>query len=68
MGYPVKRPWNMMAKYNVTFLDILAIEPYAENWELNPTKLLVRKRTMVVAPELKLLGLNEEGIRNMTQD
>jgi hypothetical protein len=57
-----------MADNNASFLDILAIEPYAENWELSPTKLLVRKKTMVVAPELKLLGLNEEGIRNMTYD
>ena len=43
------------------------LEQYADTWELNKTKVMIREKTKVVNSEISLLGFDEEGLRKMSK-
>jgi hypothetical protein len=47
-GSWIKKAWGMMAANQATREDIIFLEQYAETWELNDTKVMVREKTRVV--------------------
>jgi hypothetical protein len=52
----IKKPWGEMLKNQATFEDVRYLEQYAESWELNDHKLMIREKTSEVKSEIKLLG------------
>lgn len=40
-----KKPWKKMEYYNAKLEDVKYLEQYAETWELNEHKLMIREKT-----------------------
>lgn len=57
-----------MEKNKTTREDVIMLEIYADTWELDANKVMIRQKTRVVNNQIKLLGFDEEGLRNMTKD
>ena len=53
-----------MKGHNATKEDIAEVAQYSENFELDPKKLKIRRRCQY--NEFKLLGFNQNGIRNLS--
>ena len=55
----------MMKMNNARERDIADLEKYSENFELDPLKIKIRRKQQVVSDELKILGFDQDGIRNL---
>jgi hypothetical protein len=58
--------WFKMQENFATHQDLDFLQHYAENFEIDKTKLKIRKKILLVNEEIRLLGFNSAGIRNLT--
>jgi hypothetical protein len=56
----------MMKKYKATEKDIALIAKYSENFELDSLNIKIRRKSQLLSNELTVLGLDQDGIRNLT--
>ncbi len=57
-----------MEENQATSDDIEILEQYAETWELDKNKVMIRQKTRVVNNQIKLLGFDENGLRTMSKE
>lgn len=57
-----------MEKNSATSDDVELLEQYAETWELDKNKVMIRQKTRVVNNQIKLLGFDEDGLRTMSKE
>lgn len=56
-----------MKQLKATKEDIISVRNYAKNFELSADNKKIRKM-LVISEEIKLLGLNQGGIRELTKE
>ena len=54
-----------MIIHRATKQDIADLAQYSENFEVDPLKIKIRRRDQSLSNELKLLGFDQDGIRNL---
>ena len=57
-----------MAKYHACERDLIELEPYSQNFELDPKKIKIRRKRFEINTKIKVLGFDQEGIRNFTNE
>ena len=55
-----------MKKNKATEKDIALIAKYSENFELDSLNIKIRRKSQLLSNELTVLGLDQDGIRNLT--
>lgn len=58
----------MMKKHSATVEDVEMLEQFAETWELDKNKFMIRQKRRVVNNQIKLLGFDENGLRTMSKE
>ena len=58
--------WPMMRYNSATEQDIIILAQYSENFEVNNLK--IRQIPKIVNAKLRMLGFDQEGIRNLKKD
>ncbi|TNV84047.1 hypothetical protein FGO68_gene3258 [Halteria grandinella] len=60
--------FNQLRRLKATLADIKRIAPFALNFELNESGALIRKKERNLNESIRLLGFDNEGIRNLNAD
>ncbi len=59
--------FRMMRQYNATIEDIKAIAKCAINFEINKNGLLIRQKLKNLNESVRILGFDNDGIRNLNK-